>query len=156
MSRPMFHETGYGRKFFERQLPELIKSINRVADALEGEEKKEEKRVEDKKVFTCLNCGETTNSPNLYKDTMGDFIVCGNCGASSDIGGNLIEKAVYRITGEDVAAVLEDMGHSEIVNDEEEFRSLMNYLSHKLELPWYEYLEATIQLKLDTDKTINK
>ena len=30
-----FHETGYGRKFFDRQLPELIKSINRLADSNE-------------------------------------------------------------------------------------------------------------------------
>jgi hypothetical protein len=28
---PQFHETGYGRTFFEHQLPELIKAINRLA-----------------------------------------------------------------------------------------------------------------------------
>lgn len=27
-----FHETGYGKRFFECQLPELIKAINRLAD----------------------------------------------------------------------------------------------------------------------------
>jgi hypothetical protein len=31
-----FYETGYGRKFFDVQLPELIKSLNRVADAQEA------------------------------------------------------------------------------------------------------------------------
>jgi hypothetical protein len=30
---PQFHETGYGRTFFEHQLPELIKSINQLANA---------------------------------------------------------------------------------------------------------------------------
>lgn len=46
---PRFHETGYGRKFFERQLPELIEAIKRVADALEKQnqllEKKEEREL---------------------------------------------------------------------------------------------------------------
>lgn len=32
---PKFHETGYGRRFFEKQLPDLIKAVERVADALE-------------------------------------------------------------------------------------------------------------------------
>ena len=30
-----FHETGYGRKFFDYQLPTLIKEIGRLADAVE-------------------------------------------------------------------------------------------------------------------------
>lgn len=30
-----FHQTGYGRKFFEADLPKLIKAINRVGDQLE-------------------------------------------------------------------------------------------------------------------------
>lgn len=32
---PAFHETGLGKRFFESQLPKLIKEIGRVADALE-------------------------------------------------------------------------------------------------------------------------
>ena len=32
---PQFHETGYGRTFFQSQLPNLIKAINRLADAME-------------------------------------------------------------------------------------------------------------------------
>lgn len=32
---PQFHETGYGQAFFNRQLPELIKNMGRIADALE-------------------------------------------------------------------------------------------------------------------------
>lgn len=40
-----FFETGYGKRFFESQLPELIKSINRLADAIEEQnEIKEEER----------------------------------------------------------------------------------------------------------------
>lgn len=30
-----FHETGYGRKFFDVQLPKLIQEMGRLADALE-------------------------------------------------------------------------------------------------------------------------
>lgn len=32
---PQFHETGYGSKFFQRQLPDLIKAMERIANALE-------------------------------------------------------------------------------------------------------------------------
>lgn len=32
---PNFHQTRYGQNFFSRQLPQLIKSINRVADNLD-------------------------------------------------------------------------------------------------------------------------
>ena len=32
---PQFHETGYGRMFFQSQLPNLIKAINRLAEAIE-------------------------------------------------------------------------------------------------------------------------
>ena len=43
---PQFHETGYGRTFFQSQLPNLIKAINRLADAMEkqNELKREEKK----------------------------------------------------------------------------------------------------------------
>ena len=30
-----FHETGYGKRFFDAQLPSLIKAINRLADTNE-------------------------------------------------------------------------------------------------------------------------
>ena len=32
---PQFFETGYGKRFCESQLPELINSINRLADVIE-------------------------------------------------------------------------------------------------------------------------
>ena len=35
MSEPQFHQSGYGRRFFESQLPYLIESINRLAKAVE-------------------------------------------------------------------------------------------------------------------------
>ncbi len=43
---PQFHETGYGRTFFQSQLPNLIKAINRLAEAMEkqNELKQEEKK----------------------------------------------------------------------------------------------------------------
>ncbi len=36
---PQFHETGYGKRFFDYQLPYLIKQITRIADALEEQNK---------------------------------------------------------------------------------------------------------------------
>lgn len=34
-----FHETQYGKRFFDSQLPKLIKALERIADALENKEK---------------------------------------------------------------------------------------------------------------------
>lgn len=39
---PQFHETGYGRLFFQSQLPDLIKQLTRIADALEAQNKMKE------------------------------------------------------------------------------------------------------------------
>ena len=45
---PQFHETGYGRTFFQSQLPNLIKALNRLADAMEKQnELKEEGKKND-------------------------------------------------------------------------------------------------------------
>lgn len=43
---PQFFQTGYGKMFFESQLPGLIKAINRLADAVEKQNEltKEEKK----------------------------------------------------------------------------------------------------------------
>ncbi len=40
-----FHETQYGKRFFDGQLPKLIKALERIADALEeaNKTKKENK-----------------------------------------------------------------------------------------------------------------
>ena len=32
---PAFHETIYGKRFFDKQLPELINTLKRIANALE-------------------------------------------------------------------------------------------------------------------------
>lgn len=37
---PQFHETGYGKTFFEHQLPELTRQLKRIADVLEAQEKR--------------------------------------------------------------------------------------------------------------------
>ena len=38
-----FHETMYGKRFFDNQLPKLINSLNRIADILEDKDKEENK-----------------------------------------------------------------------------------------------------------------
>ncbi len=42
-----FHETGLGRRFFESQLPKLIKELGRIADALEKQNELKEKEESD-------------------------------------------------------------------------------------------------------------
>lgn len=54
---PQFHETGYGRTFFQSQLPNLIKAINRLADAME---KQNELKEEEKKNDQSENLDETS------------------------------------------------------------------------------------------------
>lgn len=46
MSGPEFHQTGYGRQFFDHQLPELIHQLARIATALEALVKKEASRAD--------------------------------------------------------------------------------------------------------------
>lgn len=41
-----FHQTVYGKRFFDAQLPSLIKAINKLAEAIE---KQNELKEEDKK-----------------------------------------------------------------------------------------------------------
>lgn len=40
-----FHETGYGKRFFDQQLPSLIKALNRVADIYENKQNAAEHTV---------------------------------------------------------------------------------------------------------------
>lgn len=40
---PQLHETMYGKRFFDSQLPALIKALERIAKALEKQEEKENK-----------------------------------------------------------------------------------------------------------------
>lgn len=43
-----FHETQYGKRFFDSQLPKLIKELGRIADALEKQnEIKQEAKKND-------------------------------------------------------------------------------------------------------------
>lgn len=48
---PNFHETVYGKRFFESQLPKLIKTLERIADALEEQNKRERRRKENTELF---------------------------------------------------------------------------------------------------------
>lgn len=42
-----FHETGFGKRFFDSQLPKLIKELGRIADALEEQNKRERRKKEE-------------------------------------------------------------------------------------------------------------
>lgn len=44
-----FHETQYGKRFFDSQLPRLIKSLERIANALEKQNENKEKENKEKK-----------------------------------------------------------------------------------------------------------
>ena len=58
-------------------------------------------------------------------------------------------KQVYRLCGEDVISVLQDMGLKEIIEDEERLRDMIEYVANKLIIPWDEYIEATIKARLE-------
>ena len=78
-----FHETGYGKRYYEYQLPELIKQITRIAESLEKVSNiKEAKRVskevnkskDDTKNITKVSTGGynlsiKTDNWYLYRDT---------------------------------------------------------------------------------------
>lgn len=44
---PRFDETVYGKRFFDSQLPKLIKALERIADALEKQNEPEIKLEEN-------------------------------------------------------------------------------------------------------------
>ncbi len=47
MSGIPFHSTEYGRIFFDRQLPRLIKALERIADALEKQNNDEKENKDE-------------------------------------------------------------------------------------------------------------
>ena len=71
-----FYNTGYGRVFFENQLPNLIKSLNRVANSLE--------RVEENKLINTPPIHPQSNTYVLYQENSKELqIEC--LGAVSDM-----------------------------------------------------------------------
>jgi len=44
---PQFHETGYGRKFFEADLPRLVRALERIATQLEANNKTDKPDTQD-------------------------------------------------------------------------------------------------------------
>lgn len=53
-----FHETVRGANFFDRQLPQLIKALNRVADEMEKSRLANEKKAESKPTVEGGNTNE--------------------------------------------------------------------------------------------------
>lgn len=135
-----FHETGFGQKFFNSQLPQLIKVLEKIGKEAErsnnimGGIMPEQDYGEEK---TC-DC----DSNIVYIPSREDVICDSNI--------------AYILSREDVISVLVDMGHEEIAKDEEQLRRMMTYIRNKLSLPWYEYMQGTIELKLEMDKKLDK
>lgn len=44
---PQFHETGYGRRFFESDLPRLVRALERIATQLEAANKTDNADAQD-------------------------------------------------------------------------------------------------------------
>ena len=55
---PQFHETGYGRKFFEAQLPQLITNIGELTKETKRANNLKEKELESQKSSVQLNKNE--------------------------------------------------------------------------------------------------
>lgn len=66
---------------------------------------------------------------------------------------NLSNKAVYKLCGADVMCVLNDMG---IAMSPEQLEDLTEYLIRKLDIPWAEYIQSTIEYYLHQKKCIGE
>ena len=84
------HETQMGQKFFSRDVPALIKGINRLADALEKQEVKTEKKREvkdervEKEVDTALRMlyfkdKRREYSEDVLSDIMSTDVIMDRC-----------------------------------------------------------------------------
>lgn len=63
---PQFHETMYGKRYYEAQLPELTRQLARIADALEKQNRLTEVKVSAKKERKTARTILTKNSPGDY------------------------------------------------------------------------------------------
>lgn len=87
-----FHNTGYGRKFLEHDLPELVKAINKLAKAIEGAEPKEEIR------YYWVDGEKLPFQVEFIKDGKGVVASVGGCG-NADLANEILtaEGHVYKI-----------------------------------------------------------
>lgn len=81
-----FHETGYGKRFFDSQLPKLIKALERIADALEKQNQTKQEEIEEKQVCEWEFAGikdtwvPSCKSRNVNASGLTFFKVCPYCG----------------------------------------------------------------------------
>ena len=69
-----FHETGYGKRFFDVQLPSLIKALNRVADANEKQQPAEPAvEVTANMVYVCYE--ENSNELGIENGAVNEMYV---------------------------------------------------------------------------------
>jgi hypothetical protein len=54
MADTQLHQTTLGRKFFEQDIPRMVKALERIADALEKNTKLEESRFKQEKINESL------------------------------------------------------------------------------------------------------
>lgn len=62
-----FHETGFGNRFFNKQLPELINALNRLADINEASLMQSEEKPKEQTVYVCYH----ENSRSIAMDAGG-------------------------------------------------------------------------------------
>lgn len=61
---------------------------------------------------------------------------------TSEVTPELMNKTVYRLCGEDVVCVLDNMG---ITMSPEQLEELTEYLIRKLDIPWTEYIQVVVE-----------
>lgn len=57
----------------------------------------------------------------------------------------VLDKKVYRLCGEDVISILEEKGLLEKLTNEQ-VEEIINYVERKLEIPWSEYVDVTLDV----------
>jgi len=124
---PQFHETGYGKKFFEHQLPELILHLCRIADAMD---------IKKRNITP-------TNLEEAYRDIQNKLMT-----HIDEWFGNLPGASKGKITGYNP----DDYPASHKLTDEEEGKELTR--DDAVDLGWDVWHNFSVEEKIDWKEII--
>ena len=101
-----FHETVYGKRFFESQLPALIKAINRLADVKQAEQRTQFSLADESTRKKLQSLMEDTEKAEAFARAFFDEIAS-DCESYDDIGlqmarailNNNVEELLVSVSG---------------------------------------------------------
>ena len=122
-----FHETGYGRKFLQRDFPDMIKQLTRIADAMD---------ISNNKTLGRKTEESLKESFNHLKIKLDEWF------------GNLDGKSLGKITGYNP----DDYPASHKLTDEEESKELTR--SDAIDLGWDVWHNFNVEEKIEWKEII--